>query len=122
MPGRTDPRGGDSPRQPPAAIADACNRWREDFRRITEAIPDEDVPDAIAECERAKALLWQRLQPNGKSESLRYLKAEDVAELLDVDRTWIYRHRELLGGVSLDGVVRFPETAIRRLSERRRRS
>jgi predicted transcriptional regulator len=99
--------------------------WRDDLRRLTEAIPAEEVADAIAECERAKALLWQRLQssgPNGEAESLRYLKAEDVAELLDVDKTWVYRHRDQLGGVSLDGVVRFPEASLRRLPDRRRRS
>jgi hypothetical protein len=37
-----------------------------------------------------------------------YLTAEQVAELLNAEPAWVYRHRRQLGGDKLDGLVRFP--------------
>ncbi len=40
----------------------------------------------------------------------RYLTVEEVAETLRVSVSWVYRHKELLGGVRLgDRLWRFPE-------------
>ena len=40
----------------------------------------------------------------------RYLTVEEVAETLQVSVSWVYRHKELLGGVRLgDRLWRFPE-------------
>jgi excisionase family DNA binding protein len=50
----------------------------------------------------------------------RYLTVEEVAEALRVSASWVYKHKELLGGVRLgDWLWRFPEQdLITRLSER----
>ena len=40
----------------------------------------------------------------------RYLTVEEVAEWLSVSVSWVYKHKELLGGVRLgDRLWRFPE-------------
>jgi excisionase family DNA binding protein len=40
----------------------------------------------------------------------RYLTVEEVAESLSVSASWVYKHKELLGGVRLgDRLWRFPE-------------
>ena len=40
----------------------------------------------------------------------RYLTVEEVAERLGVSVSWVYRHKDLLGGVRLgDRLWRFPE-------------
>jgi len=40
----------------------------------------------------------------------RYLTVEEVAESLSVSVSWVYKHKELLGGVRLgDRLWRFPE-------------
>jgi excisionase family DNA binding protein len=40
----------------------------------------------------------------------RYLTAEEAAEALRVSVSWVYKHKELLGGVRLgDRLWRFPE-------------
>ena len=50
----------------------------------------------------------------------RYLTVEEVAESLSVSVSWVYKHKELLGGVRLgDRLWRFPEhDLMTRLSER----
>jgi excisionase family DNA binding protein len=50
----------------------------------------------------------------------RYLTVEEVAEALRVSASWVYKHKDLLGGVRLgDRLWRFPEQdLITRLSER----
>jgi excisionase family DNA binding protein len=49
----------------------------------------------------------------------RYLTVEEVAEALRVSASWVYRHKDLLGGVRLgDRLWRFPEQDLMtRLSE-----
>jgi excisionase family DNA binding protein len=51
----------------------------------------------------------------------RYLTVEEVAEALRVSASWVYKHKELLGGVRLgDRLWRFPEQdLITRLSDRK---
>jgi hypothetical protein len=36
-----------------------------------------------------------------------YLTAEEVAQLLRAETSWVYRHARPLGGVKLDGILRF---------------
>jgi len=50
----------------------------------------------------------------------RYLTVEEVAESLRVSVSWVYKHKELLGGVRLgDRLWRFPEQELMtRLSNR----
>jgi excisionase family DNA binding protein len=50
----------------------------------------------------------------------RYLTVEEVAEALHVSASWVYKHKDLLGGVRLGGRLwRFPEhDLMTRLSER----
>jgi excisionase family DNA binding protein len=49
----------------------------------------------------------------------RYLTVEEVAEALRVSASWVYKHKNLLGGVRLgDRLWRFPEQDLMtRLSE-----
>jgi excisionase family DNA binding protein len=43
----------------------------------------------------------------------RYMTVEEVAEALDVSASWVYKHKELLGGVRLGKRLwRFPEQAL----------
>jgi excisionase family DNA binding protein len=50
----------------------------------------------------------------------RYLTVEEVADALRVSPSWVYKHKELLGGVRLgERLWRFPERGLMsRLSER----
>jgi hypothetical protein len=43
-----------------------------------------------------------------------YLSASQVAELLGVRVQWCYENRSALGGLKLEGHVRFPERAVKR--------
>jgi excisionase family DNA binding protein len=43
----------------------------------------------------------------------RYLSAAEVAERLAVSRSWVYKHKRMLGGVQVgDRMWRFPEAGI----------
>jgi excisionase family DNA binding protein len=45
-----------------------------------------------------------------------YLTVEEVAEALGVSVSWVYKHKDLLGGVRLGKRLwRFPEQELRRL-------
>ncbi len=37
--------------------------WRSELEAIIEAVLRDQLPDAIGECERLKAVLWTRLLP-----------------------------------------------------------
>lgn len=37
-----------------------------------------------------------------------HLTAEQVAQLLNAEPSWVYRHARPLGGLKLDGILRFP--------------
>ncbi|HZD70783.1 MAG TPA: hypothetical protein VFA45_18375 [Actinomycetes bacterium] len=44
----------------------------------------------------------------------RYLSATEVADLLAMSRSWVYKHKLALGGVQVgDRMWRFPENRIR---------
>lgn len=90
--------------------------WRGDLRALIQRVPDKDLPDLVAELARADVVARQRLQPNSRQLENgipRYLKAETVADLLGVDASWVYRHRDDLGALDLsDRCVRFAEAAV----------
>ena len=96
--------------------------WRDDLRRITEAVPDDDLPDLIGELHRAAALAGQRMRENGQPSAPQsngpaldgLLTAEEVADRLETSTRWVRRHRERLGGRKLDGLLRFPQSAVQR--------
>jgi predicted DNA-binding transcriptional regulator AlpA len=62
-------------------------------------VPVEQIPDAIGELERAKAVLWARLttpvSTNGGGED-RLLTAEDVSQQTTLSLRWLYRHADAL--------------------------
>lgn len=99
--------------------------WRAELRALIDAIPEAELLDGYAEVSRAQAAIMQRLSPNGqlsrRRDKLNYLKAEEVAEMLGVDVSWVYRHRDDLGALDLsDRCVRYPEACVRAFLERRR--
>jgi excisionase family DNA binding protein len=50
----------------------------------------------------------------------RYLTVEEVAESLRVSVSWVYKHKDLLGGVRLgDRLWRFPEEELMSLLSKR---
>ena len=88
------------------------------MRAIAEAVPPDQVPDLVAELARLDVLARQRLaRDNGAAPpSLpeKYLKAQEVAVMLEISKQWVYAHQRELGGTRLDGAVRFGERAVRR--------
>ena len=93
--------------------------WRSELEAIIDAVPPDQVPDAIGELEAAQArLLTRLLVPANGSEA--YLTATEVSEMLKVDRRWPYRHADELGAVHLsDRCVRFPRSKVERYLARR---
>jgi len=107
--------------------------WRSsltDLLAVAEAAPQEDIPDLLAELERAKATALVRLlgaqndhpdspaatQDDGNDE---LMTPEEVAEYLKVDPSWVYRHAEELEGASLsDRCMRFRRSVIDRHLDR----
>lgn len=71
-------------------------------------------PDDIEQIAASVARrLTDRLDPD---DGRRYVDAAKLARLLDVERDWIYRHADQLGGVRLDGPrgrLRFDLKALR---------
>jgi hypothetical protein len=103
--------------------------WRDELKAILQRAEDADLPDMAGELARAQAIVALRLRDGESSRrrgshanGLRHLKAEDVAKLLNVDVSWVYRNKKRLGAVSLadGGAVRFPEAAFRRFLERQK--
>ena len=91
-----------------------------DLQNAAVAVPQEDIPDLLAELERAKATALVRLmsaqsdrpgdtRAMSNSEDGRLLTAEAVADRLSVDVRWIYRHADDLGAIRLsEKCLRFP--------------
>ena len=50
------------------------------------------------------------------------LTAEEVAQRLKAEPSWVYRHQRQLGGIKLDGILRFSRRGLETYLERRRRS
>ncbi len=93
--------------------------WRDDLRRIAEVVPGDDLPDLIGELHRAAALAGQRMRENGQRPANgpaldRLLTTDEVAEVVEASTRWVRRHRERLGGRKLDGLLRFPQSAVQR--------
>ena len=97
--------------------------WRDDLRRVADAVPPDQVSDAIGELEALKSRLWARLlipiaAPTNHDPANRYLRPREVAELLGVNTRWVYRHSRELGGVQLsDRTLRFPITNVHAFAE-----
>jgi hypothetical protein len=58
--------------------------------------PDLELVEAIAT--RVAELVGAE-----RSESARYIKADELADLLNVERDWVYAHAKELGGIRLGG-------------------
>jgi len=91
------------------------------LEELIASCPDDQVAELIGELARAQAVLAPRLHQRHSSERQssvrqldRYLTANEVAELLSLDRKWIYDHQHDLGGVKMGGLLRFPSRAVRR--------
>ncbi len=91
-----------------------------------DTVEPEGIPDLLAEIEKAKAVLWQRLvtpSVNGKapgSDKDFRLTPDEVASRLGVTKRWVYRHREELGGRRLSHRnLRFNEVGVRRYLARK---
>lgn len=72
-----------------------------DFITDPARVPLEQIPTAIGELEKCKAVLWARLTTpttpttNGGSED-QLLTAEDVSRQTTLSRRWLYRHADSL--------------------------
>ena len=99
--------------------------WRAllpDFQAAAASAPQADIPDLLAELELVRATAFVRLlaAQNGQSGEPevppgqdRLLTAQAVADRLSVDVRWVYRHKQVLGGIELsDRCLRFPASAI----------
>lgn len=96
-----------------------------DFRAKVDALvrdaPADTLPAAIGELARGQAELEARnrqLEPatNGRQPILgvdQHYTAKEVAKLLNVRKSWVYEHRDELGGIKLSsGCVRYPAAKI----------
>jgi excisionase family DNA binding protein len=111
------------------------NSWRQSIRAIAEAIPPDEMADAIGELEAAKAQLYARLL-NGRASSEaqstgqhakgtepdRLLTVEEAAVLLGVTPRWLYRNADSLPFTRRLGArtLRFSEKGIQRYIANRR--
>lgn len=87
------------------------------LRALAAALPAETPVPVPA------GVLLELLSTNGASAPIafeRMLTAGEVAGLLSTTERWIYAHADQLGGKRLSRrCLRFPESAIRRRTERR---
>jgi hypothetical protein len=91
------------------------------LQQAAETAPLKSIPDLMAELERAKATAYARLLSAPKNERDDLLTAEQVAEWLNVDRRWPYRHADDLQAVRLsEKCLRFPRKGVERYLVRRR--
>lgn len=101
-----------------------------DPERIGNVAPDA-LPALIGEAESLRALLWARLQTapapaapapasNGTGPD-RLLTADQAAELLGVDRRWMYRHKAKLPFTRKlsEGTLRFSSRGLEKWKDRR---
>ena len=90
--------------------------WRSQLIAIAESVPAGETAELIGELARLEALARLRHDEVNREPSSgngeRYLKKEQVAERLSVSPSWVWRHRDELGAVTLDGTLRFPEQAL----------
>ena len=79
------------------------------------SVPHSEIPAIVGELEQAKTTLLARLlEPeNCEPEEDLLLTADQVAEKLQVDRKWVYRHKARLGAIPLSKKhLRFPSSAL----------
>lgn len=60
---------------------------------------------ALTERTRARLALVSAPAPTAPADD--YLTAEELARILKAEPSWVYRHARPLGGVKLDGLLRF---------------
>ena len=82
------------------------------------SVPFDQIPAAIGELEKAKAVLWARLaapaRTNGGGDD-RLLTVDEAADRLGVTRDWLRRRPELPFVLKLsEGVVRYSSRGIER--------
>ncbi len=70
---------------------------------------------------RAMARLTLLRAPSTPTSPGESLTAGEVAQVLNAEPAWVYRHRAQLGGVKLDGIVRFPRRHLDAYIARQRR-
>jgi hypothetical protein len=80
------------------------------------ALDGLDAAALVAIAERAAALhagalarlALRTTAPASPPPADEHLTAEQVAQLLNAEPAWVYRHAGQLGAVKLDGILRFP--------------
>ncbi len=88
-------------------------------------VPRSEIPAVVGELEWVKTTLLARLvEPDSRSREADedpLLTADQVAETLQVDRKWVYRHKDKLGGMALSRKkLRFPSSEVERYLRRRK--
>ena len=80
-----------------------------------QQVPRDQIPAVVA------ALLAKLVDPAPSTpEADPLLTADQVAERLQVDRKWVYRHKDKLGAISLSKKhLRFPTSGLERYLKRR---
>ena len=87
------------------------------------SVPHSEIPAVVGELECAKVTLLARLleSENRGPKDDPLLTADQVAEKLQVERKWIYRHKDKLGAVELSRRnLRFPTSAVDAYIRRRK--
>jgi predicted DNA-binding transcriptional regulator AlpA len=78
-------------------------------------VPRDQIPAVVA------ALVALLVESEDEQPEEKWLTADQVADLLQVDRKWVYRNKEKLGAVSLSRrALRFPSSGVERYLRRRK--
>jgi hypothetical protein len=102
--------------------------WRDELRRLIEAIPDGEVDQGIGELEAGKARLYTRLLKPAEEEDRRAaasadpynLTVYDVGPMIGLKPKTCYNHRQELGGKRIGSRVRFSKRGVERYLAARR--
>lgn len=94
--------------------------WRDELRRLVATVKEDELLDLVAELRRAEVEveIRARSMDRGNGPPKAYT-AQQVAEMLNRDVSWVRRHGNRLAAVKADGAVLYPETGIRRFLEGR---
>jgi predicted DNA-binding transcriptional regulator AlpA len=87
------------------------------------SVPHSEIPALVGELEQAKATLLARLvEPESREPEEDFLlTAAQVAEKLQVERNWVYRHKDKLGAMALSRKkLRFPSSGVEAYLRRRK--
>jgi excisionase family DNA binding protein len=100
--------------------------WREGLGRILNAVPPDQVGDAICELARLKSGLELRHTTltlenvmNAAHQPDPLLTPAEAARHLNTSVRWVQRHWSELGGIHVGKHLRFRRTALERYLERR---